>query len=321
MSYPPKQPLSDIEIPQLTPNTIILDDVSPTDSQKLQQIKEGAEQNAQARLLLIQLQWLIIILMIGAMVWQHHGQKQLAEQIDDRLKQTESFTTRMNDMDDRLFAMTPSHVATFDTKNAQNDLVLLRLLIRTAQKMYGMEDYEGASEILEGVLYGVTTNQYSLAAPIRVSLMTHLNQDLERIDNAKASSDSWQAYLFLMKAVQNFLKQNHQAQTTTPNTEYAHNQNAFIFLNLAIGSANIRQKDTMIHYLTETKEQLLMLKQLHFIHSDNMQSQNTPAMQAGDNQADTQNIHSLDEAIYAIDKLLANIPKQDMLTSGSVLDN
>lgn len=108
--------------------------------------------------------------MIGAMIWQYHSQKQLAEQIDNRLKQTESFTTRMNDIDDRIFAMTPSRVITPNGKDASDDLVLVKLLVYTAQRMHIAGDYDGATQILQGVLYGITSNQYNLAVPLSVSL-------------------------------------------------------------------------------------------------------------------------------------------------------
>lgn len=63
--------------------------------------RRTAEQNAQARLVLIQLQGLLIALMMGAMVWLGMSHQKLSKQVDERLKIAESLTTRMNTIDDR----------------------------------------------------------------------------------------------------------------------------------------------------------------------------------------------------------------------------
>lgn len=164
-NQPPKQPLTDLDAASnVTPNTIVPEASADTTEQELRQIKRQAEQNAQARLLLIQLQWLVIVLMIGAMIWQSYAQKQLAEHIDSRLQQTEKFTTRMNDMDDRLFAMTPSKEQAVDTLQAKNDAELVNLLINTAQTLYNKGDYTGAMRLLQSVSYKLDNKQYQLGS-------------------------------------------------------------------------------------------------------------------------------------------------------------
>lgn len=319
MNKLPKQPLSGVDLPPVMPTVGTSQPV--IEPQQLIKIKKDAEQNAQARLLLIQLQWLIIILMIGAMIWQYHSQKQLAEQIDNRLKQTESFTTRMNDIDDRIFAMTPSRVITPDGKDASDDLVLVKLLVYTAQRMHIAGDYDGATQILQGVLYGITSNQYNLAVPLSVSLKTALQEDIQKITTAKTQEDAWQSHIFAMKAVQNFLQQSMTADDTT--AHHAHTHDAMIYLNLAIGSANARQKDAMTHYLTQTNTALMAL-------TTPSQNQNMPNVSTQDlsiqkpstkdkSSVNVDNITSFDDVVYTINQLLANPPKSVKLASVAVL--
>lgn len=303
-NQPPKQPLTDLDTTSaVTPNTIVLD-VEDATAQELKQIKRQAEQNAQARLLLIQLQWLVIVLMIGAMMWQSYTQKQLAEHIDSRLQQTEKFTTRMNDMDDRLFAMAPAKEQSVDALQAKNDAELVNLLINTAQTLYNAGDYEGAIRLLQSISYKLDNKQYQLAAPISASLKQSLAQDIASLQAAKAGPDMWQLHINKMRDIQKFLNSKLDSDAAPTQKDLALHD-ASMMLNLSIHAANTRDRGATILYLQQVQTRLNAFGKQE-------QTANTT------NTDDT--INSVDEVMFAINDMLANMPKTPILKSIQMLN-
>ncbi len=311
-NQPPKQPLTDLDAASnVTPNTIVLEASADTTEQELRQIKRQAEQNAQARLLLIQLQWLVIVLMIGAMIWQSYAQKQLAEHIDSRLQQTEKFTTRMNDMDDRLFAMTPSKEQAVDTLQAKNDAELVNLLINTAQTLYNKGDYTGAMRLLQSVSYKLDNKQYQLAAPISASLKQSLAEDITSLQTAKTGTDAWQLHINKIRDIQKFLG-NKLDEETAPTKKDLALHDANMMLSLAMHAAITRERDASILYLRQAQNRLNAFAKNEKANTTNPSAPKT-------NGAD-EAINSFDQVIFAINEMLADMPKTPTLKSIQLLN-
>lgn len=312
---PPKQPLAELDTSNIiTPNTIILDSSNNPDVQELHQIKRHAEQNAQARLLLIQLQWLVIILMIGTMIWQSYTQKQLAEHIDNRLQQTEKFTTRMNDLDDRLFAMTPIKEQANDGLQTKNDVELMKLLLNTAQTLYKTGDHDGAIQLLQSIAYKLENKQYQLAAPISASLKQSLAQDISHLQTIKASPDVWHLYISKMRNIQNFLDSQLTSEgALTWQDLQIHDAN--MLLNLSIHSALTRERDATILYLQQAQNRLNAFSKNEVNANDFNQNSDSQ------NHDGNETITTFHQAIFSINEMLADMPKTTTLNSIQLLND
>lgn len=288
------------------------DDLKPD---SLENIQRTAKQNAQARLVLIQLQWLLIVLMFGGILWLANNQKQLEIRINERLKVIEAFTTRMNNLDDRIFAMTPSEQKISSEDLAQNDLQLIRLQLASADRMYHSTDYKGATEMLQILQFNLQKDQLNLAVPVKSVLKTAIADDLKHIESLSRQTDSWQASIAKMREVQTFLKnaQNDSAYAS----DRATFNNASMLLSLAIGASAIKDKDTMMVYLGEVLTHLETTKS----PTPNKESAIRPKKtQQEINQAlENHAIETPEQAIFAVRELLANPPTLAALKSVRVL--
>lgn len=267
----------------------------------------NAEQNAQARLVLIQLQGLLIILMIGAMVWLGMSYQRLSRQVDERLKVAEGLTARMNTIDDRLFSLTlDTDTPKKSDTTPQNSGQLIVVQLQMAQTLIDKGDYPGASQVLSLVVWQLQNAQIDMAPPVVSSLQSAIKTDLQQL-SALNAQNPWQADIAVLKDVGAYLRTLDGSGMTYADSVL---RDARMLLSLSIGALVMKEKDTLVVYLTETASKLSELQKL---------KQTQPSTQSVQTNTDesvaTQEVKDLAGAIMAIDRLLANPPNTYRLTS------
>lgn len=262
-------------------------------------IQRTARQNAQARLLLIQLQWLVILAMMGAILWLANAQKQLNDLTETRLKVLQEFTARMNTMDDRIFAMTPTAPPDDKTDNVKNDLRLVRVQLGQAERL-SAQDPAASIELLLMVRTQLS-EQLSLAAPLKSGLTAAIDEDIAGLNIAQ-NQGAWQTHIAKIQEVQSFLR-SQKTQDKLSVRELAL-RDASMLLSLALASATLQEKDAVVVYLNEVLQHLEILKKL------------SPQE---DNPSDDTTITTFSQAIFALNELLANPPQRQTLKSLAML--
>lgn len=275
------------------------------------------EQVRHARFLLLQIQWLVIVLLIGAIAWLRQNQIQLIDQVENRLAVTETFTQRLNSIDDKIFALTPTESRGNASKQeATNDLKLVQAQLAAANRLYESGDYLGASEILASLRYQISAGKLTMAAPLTGLLSQSLTKDIERLDALKNQPDVWQEHIVYLKRIQSYLRAvSNQDKNTVTRTELIV-RDTDMLLSLSINAAHIHHKDMMTGYLQDVLSNLEKLQD--YTLSDSGKDANDKNAQATNTQ-DTDTISSLSGAIQATNKLLANPPKLAPLTTIQVL--
>lgn len=76
-----------------------------TNSEPLSKDPSAIHQRRQANTLLLRLQWLVILLLIAALLGLYISHQRFQHSVNERLQSNEQVVSRLNEMDDRLFAM------------------------------------------------------------------------------------------------------------------------------------------------------------------------------------------------------------------------
>lgn len=308
--------------PNHIPPVLVPDDSLPEFDAKA--AARTAEQNAQARLVLIQLQWLVTILLVSAIVWLGNNQRKLILAVDERLQATEALVTRMNNMDDRLFALTPAPKSNTANPNAQSDLQLLGVRLDAAQRLYNRGDYDAADEILKTLSWQLDNKHIAIATPLKAALTQSLQTDIEHLAAVQSQPDAWQLHVIKMRDVQSYLRalDAQGGRNLTRPDLIIHD--ATIMLSLAIGAGTLRERDTMTVYLQEVLGKLEALKPFdtpslnplpNITTTTPTPTPDTSTDAATDTSTERGVPKTLDEAIFAINSLLASSPRPKPLAS------
>lgn len=300
-------PTPDTDTQASTPNSAI---ATPNSSQKT---AVDNDQNAQARLVLIQLQWLITILLVTAMLWLGNNQSKLAQSVNDRLEVADELNARMNDLDDRLFAVSPSVPMPQSDRSADNDWQLISVQLASANRLHELGNYGESYALLKLVLWQLSHEKLNLATPLKTTLTQSIKDDLITLENLQNSSDLWQLQALKMQEIQRFLRTQMSSDDTLDKSELML-QNAHSSLALAIGASQLHQKRTIAHYLSETLHHLEWLQK----HSTTV-AKDSSTLGAVHNALPQDKIETIDEAILAINELLANPPTSTPLISVQIL--
>lgn len=274
--------------------------------------RRTAEQNAQARLVLIQLQGLLIALMMGAMVWLGMSHQKLSKQVDERLKIAESLTTRMNTIDDRLFSMTSNNDIIHKvspTSQSNDQLIIIQL--KMAQTLTDQGDYQEAMDMLSLIALQLEQMNFDMSISLASSLQSAIKTDIKRL-SALDTQNPWQADIAVLKDVSGYLRTLDGSGMTYADLVL---HDARMLVSLSIGAAVMKERDTLVVHLTETVSKLNELKKL----KDGSSSDLTKEQEDKDASITTQEVKDIAGAIMAINRLLASPPHTYHLTSLAII--
>ena len=309
----------------------------------------AGQQRQQANILLLRLQWLLILLLIIALAWLYVSQQRFQNQVNERFQSKEQVTTRLNEMDDRLFAISQQTLPTPSTpisNQAQNQLSLLRIQLQATDSLLASNNYKAAIDLLRGLQWQLSQNANEIAPALTVVIKQGLSEDIERLQAQSAQPSSWQLQNLAIQNIQEFLhsyegrdKQtaaitsaNSNKPLQTPNSLLTRRQltihEVIMTLNLAMQASNMREQDQLASYLQQARQQLQTLTS-NIPTGQRPAKAPVPAKAVADQQEDisaTDNLERMEaptniaEVIVWLDKLLANAPTATPLVTAQILE-
>lgn len=301
-----------------------------TDNNSKEKTQHTAEQNAQARLVLIQLLWLFVVLIMLAMAWLYNNQQKLALHVEERLAVIKSFEGRMNDVDDRLFAMSASPQHTKNERTGQHDMQLLGVQLDVVDRLYRQGNYNDAGEMLKILQEQLGNDEMALAVPLKSSLITAIKEDLASLTVLQKTTDPWQADMARLQEVQSYLRYLERqlpiSQALT--REEMLIRDGAIAISLAIGATAMRDRAMMVGYLNDSLHHLKRLEELGKNTSE-PPTQKSSERKKSQNQEPSQDtseesmaeIDDATKAIFVVNGVLANPPTLPMLKSVALIQS
>ncbi len=248
------------------------------------------QQRRQANILLLRLQWLFLLLLAIALAWLYISQQRFENRIIERLQNNEQVVTRLNEMDDRLFAISqqtvPVPVAPIGNQ-AQNQLDLLRIQMQAADRLLTDNNYSAAIDLLKGLQWQLSQSSNEIAPALTIVIKQSLSEDIERLQARSAQPSQWQLQNLAIQDIQAFLHRydshdsinnsNNSASNKVDNNAKNNDQSSkltginksvsltrrqltihevIMTLNLAIQASNMREPDQLKSYLRQARMQL-----------------------------------------------------------------
>ena len=267
-------------------------------SEPLSKEPSPIQQRRQAHILLLRLQWLVILLLIAALLWLYISQQRFQHSVNERLQSNEQVVSRLNEMDDRLFAMSQQTLPEPRVKassQAQNQLDLLRIQIKAADRLIADNNDSAAIELLRGLHWQLAQSSNEIAPALTVVIKQSLLKDIERLQAQSSQPSPWQIQNLAIQNIQEFLHSHErlgsyegtdiqrrelvdaatkdaspQSATTGFADQSSRNEvtltrrqltihEVIMTLNLASQASNMREQDQLINYLTQARKQLKTL--------------------------------------------------------------
>ncbi|WP_296209006.1 hypothetical protein [Psychrobacter sp. UBA3480] len=266
-------------------------------SESLSKDPSTVQQRRQANILLLRMQWLVILLLIAALLWLYISQQRFQHSVNDRLQSNEQVISRLNEMDDRLFAMSQQTLPEPRVKassQAQNQLDLLRIQIKAADRLLADSNDSAAIELLRGLHWQLSQSSNEIAPALTIVIKQSLLKDIERLQAQSSQPSPWQIQNLAIQNIQEFLhsherlgsyegtdlqrrelvdaaienKQQPKAINAADNsaasdTNLTRRQltihEVIMTLNLASQASNMRKQDQLVSYLTQARKQLKTL--------------------------------------------------------------
>lgn len=306
-------------------------------SDSLAKDPSAIQQRRQANMFLVRLQWLVILLLIAALLWLFISQQRFERSINERLQSNEQVVSRLNEMDDRIFAMSQQtlpepRIAT--TSQAQNQLDLLRIQIQAADRLLADNNESAAIELLRGLHWQLSQSSNEIAPALTVVIKQSLMKDIERLQARSSQPSPWQLQNLAIQNIQAFLHSYERPARVTdaPNTS-ANDvdvtrkeliiHEVIMTLNLASQASNMREKDQLIGYLRQARKQLQTLVDTSAAKSatDNKNAQTTNRAASKQNNNQTKSApHNIAEVVDWLDRLIATAPQPTPLLTTQILD-
>ena len=311
----------------------------PMNSESLSKDPSALQQRRQANMFLLRLQWVVILLLIGVLLWLYISQQRFQHTVNERLQSNEQVVSRLNEMDDRLFAMSqqtlPATSAAVNSQ-AQNQLDLLRIQIQAADRLLADSNGSAAIDLLQGLHWQLSQKSNEIAPALTVVIKQSLVKDIERLQARSAQPSSWQLQNLAIQNIQDFLYRHERAANTELNSSLQKNtatsqftdnsrltrrqltiHEAIMTLNLASQASNMHDRDQLVMYLNQARKQLqtLMPKQAESQASiDNKQQSDKNDLQTKSSP------RNMPEVIEGLDRLIANAPKISPLLTSQILN-
>lgn len=225
----------------------------------------AGQQRRQASILLLRLQWLLILLLMIALVWLYVSQQRFQNQINERLQSNEQVVTRLNEMDDRLFAISqqtlpePSIQA---NSQSQNQISLLRIQMQMADRLLADSNQKAAIELLQGLQWQLSQDSNEIAPALTIVIKQSLTKDIERLQAQSTQPSPWQLRSVAIQNIQAFLYSHEQdTQKKRTNSSALTRQQltlheVIMTLNLAIQASNMQEPELLTGYLRQAHQQL-----------------------------------------------------------------
>lgn len=311
----------------------------PMNSESLSKDPSALQQRRQANMFLLRLQWVVILLLIGVLLWLYISQQRFQHTVNERLQSNEQVVSRLNEMDDRLFAMSqqtlPATSAAVNSQ-AQNQLDLLRIQIQAADRLLADSNGSAAIDLLQGLHWQLSQKSNEIAPALTVVIKQSLVKDIERLQARSAQPSSWQLQNLAIQNIQDFLYRHERAANTELNSTSQKNtatiqsadnsrltrrqltiHEAIMTLNLASQASNMHDRDQLVMYLNQARKQLqtLMPKQAESQASiDNKQQSDKNDLQTKSSPK------NMPEVIEGLDRLIVNAPKTSPLLTSQILN-
>ncbi|GAF57440.1 LOW QUALITY PROTEIN: hypothetical protein JCM18902_140 [Psychrobacter sp. JCM 18902] len=311
-------------------------------SESLSQEPSATQQRRQANVFLLRLQWLVILLLIAALLWLYISQQRFQHSVNERLQSNEQVVSRLNEMDDRLFAMSQQTLPeprSAASSQAQNQLDLLRIQIQAADRLLADNNDSAAIDLLRGLHWQLSQSSNEIAPALTVVIKQSLMKDIERLQ-ASSSQQSLAATKPRHPKYSRVFAQLacERGDTAQRNMSLSRKQltihEVIMTLNLASQASNMREQEQLIGYLRQARNQLQTLVPKSAIPQESApkaamtNTENTSNdASAGKKQTSTdKNLPTrssptnIAEVIDWLDKLIANAPKPTPLLTTQILD-
>jgi hypothetical protein len=309
----------------------------------------AGQQRRQANILLLRLQWLLILLLIVALSWLYISQQRFQNHVNERLQSNEQLASRLNEMDDRLFAISQQSLPPPNTvagSQAQNQLDLLRIQIQAADRLLLDNNDRAAIDLLRGLQWQLSQSSNEIAPALTIVIKQSLTKDIERLQAQSSQPSPWQLQNLAIQNIQEFLhsherssshdKQGTAATLASNNVALTRRQltthEVIMTLNLANQASNMREQDQLVSYLSQARNQLQTLitnpsSTLKNQASSNSNPTSSSATKSSTKTSDTQsNLQTMgapkniSEVVDWLDKLIANTPTPTPLLTTQILD-
>ena len=307
-------------------------------TESLSKEPSAIQQRRQANMFLVRLQWLVILLLIAALLWFFINQQRFERNVNERLQSNEQMVSRLNEMDDRIFAMSqqtlPAPRAAASSQ-AQNQLDLLRIQIQAADRLLADNNESAAIELLRGLHWQLSQSSNEIAPALTVVIKQSLVKDIERLQARSSQPSPWQLQSLAIQNIQEFLHSYERLTNTVGQTNSTDNNvnltrrqlvihEVIMTLNLASQASNMREKEQLVGYLRQARKQLQTLEpqsSLSEPSTNNKNSQATNSTTANKDKAQTKSSpNDITEVIDWLDRLIANAPKPTPLLTTQILD-
>ena len=307
-------------------------------TESLSKEPSAIQQRRQANMFLVRLQWLVILLLIAALLWLYMSQLRFERNVNERLQSNEQVVSRLNEMDDRIFAMSqqtlPAPRAAASSQ-AQNQLDLLRIQIQAADRLLADNNESAAIELLRGLHWQLSQSSNEIAPALTVVIKQSLVKDIERLQARSSQPSPWQLQSLAIQNIQEFLHSYERPTNTVGQTNSTDNNvnltrrqlvihEVIMTLNLASQASNMREKEQLVGYLRQARKQLQTLEpqsSLSEPSTNNENSQATNSTTANKDKAQTKSSpNDITEVIDWLDRLIANAPKPTPLLTTQILD-
>ena len=314
----------------------------PMNSDSLPKDPSALQQRRQANMFLIRLQWVVILLLIASLLWLYISQQRFEHTVNERLQSNEQVVSRLNEMDDRLFAVSQQTLPVPSTtagSQAQNQLDLLRIQVQAADRLLADSNNSAAIDLLQGLHWQLSQSSNEIAPALTVVIKQSLVKDIERLQARSTQPSPWQLQNLAIQNIQDFLYRHERAVDTGANADVSKknavkntapsqptNNNltrkqltiheVIMTLNLASQASNMHDRDQLVTYLNQARKQLQTFapKQVREPADDSKTIADDNALSAKSSPK------SIAEVIEGLDRLIANAPTTSPLLTSQILN-
>ena len=273
------------------------------------------QQHKQANKLLLILQWLLILLLMVALTLLYVSHLRFENKVNERFQGNEQVITRLNEMDDRLFASAQQSLPAPNAlvgSQAQNQLDLLRIQIQAVDRLLADSNHNAAIDLLQGLQWQLSQSSNEIAPALTVVIQQSLSEDIARLQAQSQQPSAWQLHNLAIQNIQEFLYSYERIKSDDTLTRQQLTIHEVIMtLNLAIQASNMRDQEQLISHLRQARGQLQPLV-------TPSQLNNLPSL---DNTLSTMPVPSdIPEVILWLDRLVTNAPTPTVLLTTQILN-